>query len=124
LHERLLFVKPRDPYVADLLFSFAVIESNLGTSENALGLVRMAREYGFPDQALLRQHERKYWLAATTDLIIRWGKWVPMILLAILLPFWVRLKLRQPDGWIYWAWLRCKPWLTTPISFRPRARSA
>jgi tetratricopeptide (TPR) repeat protein len=60
LNERLLFVKPRDPYVADRLYSYALIEANLGTTTSALELLQLAREYGFPDEALLKKHENWY----------------------------------------------------------------
>jgi hypothetical protein len=60
LTERLLFVKPKDPYVADLLYSYAIVEANLGTIHSGLALLQMAREYGFSDEALLREHEKRY----------------------------------------------------------------
>lgn len=65
LSERLFFVKPVDPHVADLLYSYALVEANLGTVGSALELLQMAREYGFPDEHLLRKHEKEYrWFLA------------------------------------------------------------
>ena len=81
LKERLVFVKPKDPFVADLLVSLAVIESNLYGVESAQGLLKMARDYGFPDEALLARHEKRFeqaiqkrqfkeWSAITLGIVI------------------------------------------------------
>ncbi len=60
LSERLVFMKPKDPYVADLLYSYALIEANLSAVENGLGLLQLAREYGFPDEDLLKRQEQRF----------------------------------------------------------------
>lgn len=49
LGERMLFVKPKDAIVADLLYSFAILEANAHVLEPAVGLLEMAREYGYHD---------------------------------------------------------------------------
>lgn len=53
LHERVFFVRSQDPVVAELLFSFGQIEASLQTLESAVGLLEMARDYGYPDSARL-----------------------------------------------------------------------
>ncbi len=60
LAERMTFVKPHDPYVAELLYSYALIESSLSAVENALGLLQLAREYGFPDEKLLATQVHRF----------------------------------------------------------------
>lgn len=51
LHERMVFVKPVDPYVADLLFALAQLNSNLVNIESASGLLKLAQLYGYADAA-------------------------------------------------------------------------
>lgn len=53
LGERLLFVKPKDPVVADLLYCLATIEAKTRILEPAVELLAMAREYGYHDVATL-----------------------------------------------------------------------
>src|SRR4051812_8229635 len=77
----MVFVKPKDPYVADLLYSYALIEANLSTVETGIKLLQMAREYGFPDEALLRVHQKRYEFLMTIALI----KWWAMVLLGIVI---------------------------------------
>jgi hypothetical protein len=62
LQERMLFVKPKDVYVADLLYSYALIEANLHNLETGVRLLNLARQYGFVDEALLQEHRRHYLL--------------------------------------------------------------
>jgi tetratricopeptide (TPR) repeat protein len=50
LKERLIFVKPRNEIVANLLYSFAKIEEQTTTMEEAKKLLDMAKEYGFSNQ--------------------------------------------------------------------------
>jgi tetratricopeptide (TPR) repeat protein len=95
LRERMLFVKPKDPYVADLLYSCALIEANLGVVEQGLGLLKLAREYGFPDESLLREHERQYESIIVKGRIMWWLKWGPLILVILLALTWTGWKHRQ-----------------------------
>jgi hypothetical protein len=116
LLERLEFVKPKDPFVGDLLYSYAMIEGKLGAEgnelafENALALLQMAREYGFPDEALLQKSESRFWYAATAMRLLVWLQWVPFVLLAILLPIWWTCQSRRPESWLYWAVRRFRTW--------------
>ena len=50
LKERLIFVKPKDEVVADLLYTFAKIEEQTTVVEEAEYLIDMAIEYGFDNQ--------------------------------------------------------------------------
>lgn len=50
LRERLIFIKPKDKIVADLLYTFAKIEEQTTTIEESKTLLNMAREYGFNHQ--------------------------------------------------------------------------
>ncbi len=68
LRERMVFIKPSDPIVADLLFTFAQIEAQTGVVESALPLLEKAKSYGFADPILLGQTAEKYQAA------IQWGK--------------------------------------------------
>jgi hypothetical protein len=43
-------VKPKDPYVADLLFALARLNANLVNIESASGLLELAETYGYADQ--------------------------------------------------------------------------
>lgn len=60
LQERCVFVKPVDPIVADLLFSYARIEGHTGTVEQGLKFLKASKEYGFADPKLLEQTETRY----------------------------------------------------------------
>ena len=59
LEERLLFVKPTDVIVADLLYIYSKIQTSSTPYEPAKALVALALEYGFHDKALLN---KELWL--------------------------------------------------------------
>lgn len=46
LKERMLFVKPEDPVVGDLLYSFSRLEQDRGSESGQAGLLKLARAYG------------------------------------------------------------------------------
>jgi tetratricopeptide (TPR) repeat protein len=93
LNERMLFVKPKDPYVADLLWSLALLNAKLGALEEALGLLKLASEYGFPDEALLSQHVTAYQAIVTKAKIMLWLKiLLGLILFGLFLAYCVRKK--------------------------------
>ena len=46
LRERMLFVKPEDPVVGDLLYSFSRLEEDRGSEKGQAGLLKLARAYG------------------------------------------------------------------------------
>ena len=60
LGERMLFVKPTDPIVADLLYSFAVLEANTRVLEPAVELLELARTYGYHDVADIDERLARY----------------------------------------------------------------
>ena len=92
LHERLAFVKPKDPYVADLLYSYALIEANLGVVEGGLGLLSLAREYGFHDETLLSSHEKQFKSILLFAQIRWWSIVILSILLVILLLYYLHRR--------------------------------
>ena len=62
LAERLQFVKPPDASIASLLFDYAAIEAATRTLESAKGLLKMAAEYGYPEdkvQPLLKTYDER-----------------------------------------------------------------
>jgi len=75
LTERMTFVKPKDPYVADLLYSLAVLEANLASVESARIVLSLAERYGYRDTARI-QHlrdaiDRALWISRSW-LIAKW----------------------------------------------------
>ena len=74
LIERMVFVKPKDPYVADLLYSFALLQANLFTVESGKELLQLAREYGFPDEGLLRNQETRFDAVKRMAQFLWWSK--------------------------------------------------
>jgi len=60
LSERMIFVKPKDPIVADLLFTLAQIEAHTTSVESAFQILEKSRSYGFADPSLLQQTSIKY----------------------------------------------------------------
>ncbi len=60
LRERMKFVKPHDPYVADLLFTLSVIDGRLYGPESAYEYLRLAERYGYSDQTALAAARRAY----------------------------------------------------------------
>lgn len=85
LHERLLFVKPKDPYVADLLHTLAVVETMFGLHANSSGLLLLAGEYGFADESLLARLEQKNHQLLANEKMTWWiDKGAPRIILPCL----------------------------------------
>jgi tetratricopeptide (TPR) repeat protein len=60
LIERVVFVKPPDPIVADLLFTLALCEARTGVLQGAVKLLKKSQEYGFQDPALLEATLKQY----------------------------------------------------------------
>ena len=60
LKERMLFVKPTDPVVADLLYCLGQIQARTGILEFAVDILELSREYGFRDLAALELLIEKY----------------------------------------------------------------
>jgi len=74
LGERMLFVKPEDPVVADLLYSFAALEANTQSPGPAIELLKLAREYGYHDTAGLDEKLAQYRKAYAAQEIKQWIK--------------------------------------------------
>jgi len=60
LRERVLFVKPKDPIVADLLYTLAIINANTSNLENATKFLNLAKMYGFVDEKKLLDDKDRY----------------------------------------------------------------
>jgi len=60
LKERMVFVKPPDPVVADLLFAYARLEAGTMDVESGLQLLTMAQDYGFRDQTLFAKETDRF----------------------------------------------------------------
>ncbi len=60
LMERMLFVKPADAVVADLLFTYGLVEAHRDVVESALELDELAKEYGFASAEVIAAQEESY----------------------------------------------------------------
>ena len=60
LEERLIFVKPKEQIVADLLYTNARIEAQVSTVEEALKYLELAELYGFANPKLLAEKRAYY----------------------------------------------------------------
>ncbi len=73
LRERVVFVKPPDPIVADLLFSYARIEARTNIVENGVKLLEESHRYGFADPTLLKQTEKQFENSLMLGKIFKYG---------------------------------------------------
>lgn len=85
LGERMLFVKPTDPVVADLLYCFAILEATTRILEPAVELLQLAKEYGYHDTADLDERMARYQQTIDSTWKIRGKDVVGGILLLALL---------------------------------------
>ncbi len=60
LRERLLFVKPPEPVVADLLFTYAEIMAHTAVVESSIQLLELSTKYGFAEPELIQKLMGKY----------------------------------------------------------------
>ena len=60
LGERMLFVKPKDRIVSEMLYDLAILEANTNILESAIGLFDLSLEYGFRDPELIEAKKREY----------------------------------------------------------------
>lgn len=73
LGERMLFVKPKDPVVADLLYSFAILEANTRVLEPAVELLKLSKVYGYHDGGDIDAKIAKYQQVIDTTFKFTWG---------------------------------------------------
>jgi len=93
LQERMVFIKPKNMVIADLLYSYAIITAHQNTLEEALYLLKLSQEYGFANPKLLSQTQQKYQkIIDNRSFLYRlreWGKWLivenPQIIFALLI---------------------------------------
>jgi tetratricopeptide (TPR) repeat protein len=66
LEERMTFVKPKDRWVSECLYSLAILQAHFYSIQDALRILALAEQYGFPDVEQLRsqrqQFERSIWI--------------------------------------------------------------
>jgi hypothetical protein len=92
LAERLVFVKPKDLVVADLLYSFATLSESLLSLESRLELLALSDEYGFADQSRLKMTRNKYqWYLAAA----RFTRWTPRVLAVLFASVFLRFAYRR-----------------------------
>jgi tetratricopeptide (TPR) repeat protein len=60
LSERMVLVKPHDAIVADLLYSYAILQAQHRTLESAIPLLELSREYGSAMPQLLEKTLNEY----------------------------------------------------------------
>lgn len=75
LSERLVFVKPKDRWAAECLFSAALLQASFYSVRDGLRLLDIAEEYGFPDAAALSAERSRF----------QWSIWMGEV------QFWVLL---------------------------------
>lgn len=66
LEERMTFVKPKDRWVSECLYSLAILQAHFFSIQDALSILTLAEKYGFPDVEQLKsqrqQFERSLWI--------------------------------------------------------------
>ncbi|BDS07958.1 hypothetical protein NT6N_29980 [Oceaniferula spumae] len=92
LKERLVFVKPTDPVVASLLYSFARITAHTNTVEGGLELLELTREYGFSDLASIEALEKKYERIIFIRKLKKYGIITAGVVAFVLLVVWMYRK--------------------------------
>jgi hypothetical protein len=94
---RAMFVKPKDPIVAQLLYELARVEAEIRTLENALSFLELAHDYGLPEEqytASKKSWSGIIWRATTFNAIV--GNvffWPVTIILMLVLLFYLRRRL-------------------------------
>ncbi len=73
LRERLVFVKPKDVYVADLIYSLAIITANVGSLEPSVDLLELAETYGFVEAPLLQTQKRQWQSLVWWSMFKKWS---------------------------------------------------
>jgi hypothetical protein len=72
LNERVVFVGPPDPVVADLLYSYALMVAASLALEPAIELLDLSARYGFPDEALIASKKQEYATIVKETWPLRW----------------------------------------------------
>lgn len=96
LEERIVFVKPKNSIVADLLYTLARIEAQTSNVEQGIKLLKLSKEYGFLQTDLLKNKMEQYISirdTITLSYIYTWAKHVDFANIAILILFLLILLL-------------------------------
>lgn len=92
LGERLVFVKPTDPLVANLLFSYARITARTGTVEDGLEVLKISKEYGFQDTVRLETLQGKYQRIIFIRQLKKYGLIAAGVTLFVIILIWMYRK--------------------------------
>jgi tetratricopeptide (TPR) repeat protein len=76
LSERILFIKPPNPVVADLLYTLGMLEAATNALEPSIELLEMSRDYGFHDTALISGTLRHFESLVFWRRVRQYGVWV------------------------------------------------
>lgn len=60
LEERMVFVKPQNRWVAECLYGLAILQANFYSVQDAVRLLALAEQYGFPDTEQLRSRRQQF----------------------------------------------------------------
>ncbi len=60
LKERMIFIKPPDPVVADLLYSYGLLEARTRIVETGIPLLKLSLQYGFSDLSSIENEISNY----------------------------------------------------------------
>ncbi|QIF05243.1 hypothetical protein [Roseimicrobium sp. ORNL1] len=98
LSARMLFVKPKDPIVAQLLKELALVEAQTAFLENATSYLHMAQEYGAPSEEIApmkREWSRIIWWSAASRTTISVLQTVALLAVVLAMLWGVFLLLRR-----------------------------
>lgn len=73
LEERMVFVKPQDRWVAECLYSLAILQAHFYSAQDALRILGLAEQYGFPDSNLLQSRRQSFERSILWGEIQFWG---------------------------------------------------
>ncbi|RYD22810.1 MAG: hypothetical protein EOP88_06690 [Verrucomicrobiaceae bacterium] len=110
LEERLLFVKPPDPVVADLLYTLALIEGRTNTVESGLQILDLATQFRYPHTAQITEAKQIYQIAIFRRQLKKWAA--------------ISLAAFAGIGLVYLAWRRKIFFLTGKAYRQHRAAKA
>ena len=94
LSVRMLFVKPKDPIVAQLLYELALVEAHTKVLEEATVYLKIAERYGLPPEKaepLLKKWKSIIWLSTNAWIILS----VLGLLLILLGIIWIRKRSKR-----------------------------
>ncbi len=73
LEERMIFVKPKDRLVSECLYSLAILQAHFYSIQDALRILALAEQYGFPDVVQLRSQRQQFERSILIGEVQYWG---------------------------------------------------